>query len=723
MNKRLGLIVFIVFFLTGLSFALKNHLLTKYEEIEVKPLFIGDADDPRGEKTFGSPLDPEGGIVRYVSPKMAGMIHLRFKKKISFDSFSLFFYGDLHSVSSSLAKDFRVYYQDEDGSWQMIDEVRNNTSPVYRFRSPTTISTDAIEIAISQAAFFNTIRCGDLKFFRKQRVGLLEGIKSVIHHQRRSLIAYWFYYLLFFSLLFLPGYVMIDLIEKRKRLKLDPETKLIFSPIFAIIFLFLSTLVYLVADKRVILDLYLIVFFISLILFFYKKLFKELFKSSSLLLFMGLALLIIFLIIAERDYLFNLQYINQYLDQLKPIPMEGYYGYAFDNLFPWGIARMFLHRLSPWAPEAKQFLLGREATAVFNRTPVLPMITTAILNFLGESHFVYQRFLEVLAILYYGAMYLVIKTYFSKRIAKIVLLLMLLHVQLSLWSFNAELYYKYFAIYPILLAVAVFFQQKKPNGILMASLLGLSFLIHPMTLIFSAVILFLYLLRYRISLEFFKRTGAISLILIFLTGGWYLIFNRVKSISGVGGTNLYLSELTNLSGQLAANKLFNLFNLFVPNILEISLVSRGFWLAFLRFSLVANLTPIFFVLLLIYLVKNMKKDYQIFLLGLTPFLIFLIFYLHQYEHHKWYFLLYPFTLPFFFAYVSNRLMKEKRKVKLLAFGSYVVFMFLNLYFISDVFIKMKCASLVVQSLFLMILGVYFSLSVWLLKFVFQTRRR
>lgn len=730
-NKRLTSVALLVGIVLLLGFTFRfwsakfnDIFLTRHQEIDARSLFVGKGVDLNGEHTFASPLAREGMIVRRISPRTPGIIRFNFKETFSFDSFSLYFYGDMHSVSSTLAEDFWVYYLDKTGKWNFVDEVRKNTSSVYRFRSPKTVSADAVEIIISKAAFADTVHYGDVRFFRKQRANIFQGVKFLIQDQQRSLVARLVYYFVFLTLLILPGFVLIDLIARKRKLDLDSDFKLIFSPVFSIGFWFLAASFYYFTGSKILLNFYWPIFFYCLVILFRRRNYflGELLKSKILLLMMVLALLIVFLVIAERDYLYNLPYIYRYLDSLKPIPMTGYYGYEADNLFQWGIARMFLHRLLPWSMGAKELLLDGKAMTVFDRTPVLPMTVSAILSFFGESHFVYQRFLETLVVLYYGGMYLVMKTIFSKKVAKIVLLLVLLNVPLSFMAFNAELFYKYFALYPILLALALLFKQRKPNGALMAGLLGLAFLIHPMTLIFSAIIIFLFPFRYRFSRKTVGNVGLIIVVLGALISGWFCIFRVAESFVGVESQNLYWGGITNLDRELIVNKLLNFLNFFVPNIFLENMVGgvtvfsfSKLSLSFLRFSLISNLTPVFFVLLLIYVIKNGRRDYQVFILGLGPLLAFLIFYLHQHDFQGQQILIYPFIVPFLLGYITNCLIKMARELRIAIFGSYIAFMFINFYFISGVFIKINCVSPTVWWLFRAIIFVFVFLSAWLLK--------
>lgn len=724
MKKKLLIVACIGFLLTSGYFILKSQgLVEKYQEIEVKSLFIGGANDPGGEKTFSSPIsESHWGVI--VTDGKEAEINFTFREPISFDSFSLFFKGNLHSVSSYLAEDFDVYYKDQSDNWRKIDEVRGNRSSVYRFYSPVTLSSDSIKILVSKAPFFNTATFGDLRFYRKHKVGLTEGIKNFLFEQRKSPLAYLFYSFLFYILLFVPGYVTLDLVKRKQGMFKDIESKIVFAPIISVVILFLIALFYLLLGDLNILNFYWIIFIVSCFIFLKKHLHKEVISSKFLLFLIGTFILVTFLIQAQRDYLFNLQYIEKYLDELEFIPLRGgYYGYHADNTLQWRIAKLFLHKIPIFGSQTEDYLMGfGTPKVIFDRTPLFPMITMVILRMFGESHFIYQRFLNVLAALYYGGVYLLLKRYFSKRVAKISSILILLNVPLTFLAYNAEVYHKYFAIFPVLLAFILFFKEENEKSFLVGALMGVGFLIHPMTLFFSAVLPFLYFLKYRFTHQFFKKMIAVFSVLILLFVCWTLTAQYLKSQAGVGAKNLYLTKITAINKETVKNKLANLTDVFIPNILlkkpgggRMPLMSYDFWIPVIRFSIIFNLTPVMFLFLLIYFRRRIKND-EILLMAIVPLLIFYIVLSSDYTLGRSY-LFYPFVIPCFLGYVTSRLVKEKRSTRLVVFGSYPAFMFISLYLISGVFVKMKYTSLVIYGLFWGIILTYIFLSLLLIKII------
>lgn len=705
--SKLGFVLFLVMgILVGIvkrDFILKvvDRVGFRYEEIEAKSLFVGE----KKEGTFAPPISADQNGVTF--PKgLKGEIFLNFSQPIPFDSFSLFFGGNLHLVSSFLAEDFDVYYKDNLGQWNRIVEVKGNRSSAYRFYSPTTISTDSMKISISKVPFADVTAFNDLKFYKKTKVGLLEGIKYFFYDQRKSLPAYLFYSFLFYFFLLFPGYVILDLIGRKRNSFLDIEWKTVLAPLVTIVILFFIALFYLLIGDPNILSSCWLIFILSLLVFLKRRLDKEVFSAKFILFLVGTVLLISFFIQAQRDYLFNLQYIEQYLDKLELVPVGlrgGYYGYHGDNTVQWRIAKLFLHKIPIDGDLTKDYLSDFSPEIIFDRTPLLPMISMVILRLFGESHFVYQRFLNVLAALYYSGVYLLLRTYFSKGAAKITSVLLLLNVLLTFCVFNVEIFYKYFAIFPVLLAFALFFKEKNRNPFLIGILIGVGFLIHPMTLFYDAVLFLLYFLRYKLTMQFFKKITVVFSILLFLFAGWVLVSQHLKSEAGIEAKNQYLAKVTAVNEQVVENKLANLLAFLAPNPLlknpgggVIRLFSRDFWIPVLNFSLISNLTPAMFILLIIYLSKNRKKNYEILLMAVVPLLIYVFFY-PIYAYGRFY-ILYPFAIPCFLGYITNWLIKEKKAVRLIVFGSYSFFMLINLYYIAEFFTKMGNTSLVVLCL-------------------------
>ncbi|MFH1601786.1 MAG: glycosyltransferase family 39 protein [Candidatus Shapirobacteria bacterium] len=708
-----------------------NYFLTEYQEIEIKEFLEENENDPGWSKTFASLAESQGMTIGQVSARNPGIIRFLFKEPISLDGFSLFFYGNLHSHSSALAEEFWVYCLNQEGEWILLDEVKNNSLPFYRLILPNEVKAKALEIIITKPAFWEDSFSGpiwykDFEFLKKEPINVIQGIKHFFNENKNSLLSYWVYYFLFLALLFLPGWVIASFIEKKKKLIFDPDLKFIFSPVFSIVFLFLSTILYLLSGAKIILGSYLLVLLISLITFLKMRMYQNPFKPKQALIFILLALFVLFLTIAHRDYFYNLQYIGKYLDNLEPVPLDGYFGYFADNLFPWRLGRIYLHRMPLFSPEAQLFL---EKTNIFDRTPLLPMIIAGILGVFGEGHFVYQRFIEALGVLIYPVFYVLIKKYFSQRIALITLFLMLINVPLSFTPFNAEYFYKYFALYPILLALILLITNKDSNKIFIGLLAGFSFLIHPFTLFFSATLLLVYLVRYKNIFKFIRSCFPIMAILLFLFILWSFgpkIFGIEKTGGGFQNFyfDLYQRRFLELKQNFGLNKLIGFVYIFIPNVLRkgvnaetIPVYSKEFSSEFFKYSLLSNLTPLFFILFLLFAVKNFRRNLELIIFAISPLLLYWLFYVNgrnqAFNYGAFYFHLYPFSLPFFLSGAARWLSGRKKIVKAIFLGSYVIFMIFNLYYISGNFIDMSCASWIVKGLLGMILISYLFLSLLL----------
>jgi len=708
----------------------------KYEEIDLKPVVKEDDRDFPGWDIFSSINDSEGNYIGKgkslgdITPQTPALIKLKFKEPENLSGFSLFFFGNLDSISSAMPQDFRVAYYNPDGEKIFLKEVKNHSSPVYRFFSKKELHATGIEILITRAVFVDnqgkgTVLYRDFKFYTKRSVPLMTGIIDFISQNNRKLLAFWAYYLIYFFFLFIPGYVGQSLLKKKWKVNLGAEEAVVFSPLLTLILIPISVSLYLLSGFTILLYLYAFVFFISLVIFIRAKLYQDFFANKILLLVMAVSLFVVSLTIAQREYLFNLPFARMELDQISPPTILGYSGYHADSMLPWRIGQIFLHRLDLGSPRAKELLMG----TIFDRTPVLPMLTSVIMKYFSESHFVYQRFLETLTALYYGTFFVLIKKYFSKKIAVITLLLMWTNVQLSLMSFNVELYYKYFAIYPVLLAITLIIKNKENRSLAVGLLTGLAFLIHPFTLIPSSSIIIFYFTRNRFDRKFIRQPTVVIATLALLCAGWFLIPKLTGlSNNAVRGKSLYFIRASKFEGNMLINKAVNFVNLFIPNSPlkkvgaegKLSITSPEYKHEFLRFSLISNLTPVLFILLVVYLVKNRAKDYPAIIFGLAPVFTFWLLYLQEYNQSYSfggsYFLLYPFSLPFLFSYLVSNLAKESRVRRLVIYSSYVLFMFFILYYVSWVFNKMSPTSLTTKGIFWLIVATFFSLSAYIVKY-------
>lgn len=711
---------FLIFFLMELN-------RDNYEEINL----IGNVDIDNGQNidfAFSPPSSRDKAIFISIEKDEDSIINFDFKNPIKFNGISLFFIGNLSNQVSYGAKKISVYYQNNNDEMTLLNKIDNNRNSLYEFFFKQQMKTSRIQLKFSDPFYYDDtnikptglVAFNDLKIFKRVETSFWDNFKNTLMKYSHSLFAYTFYYLLFFILLFIPGYVFMKLLRSRLKLSFDNEIALIFGPIFAISVMFISATVYVMTDIKLFLYTYPFAAIILIVIFFKTKLYKELIYHKTMLIFMLLALLLIFFVIGQRDYLYNLDYIGKYLDNQNVIPVDGYIGYFVDNLFPWRIARHYFNNYLLSDPVSINLLNG---TTLYDRTPLLPIITTVVMNFFGEGHFVFQRFLEVLAVLFVGAFYVLFSRYYSKKVAVITMFLVLLNVPIFLTAINAEIYYKFFSIFPIVLATIVFFFGKKYVNIGIGILTTIAFLIHPSTLIYSLTIIFLYFLKYRFNKELIFNTIPVISMLTLAVVSWYVM---PKMISGSEIVNeninsFYFDEIVAIDKNLYITKLVNFAFLFIPNILlvgensaNIFTASGSFNYAFFRYSFLSNITPFFFILLLIYIVRNFKKHILFISLGIMPMFIYWLFYLNQFNFFYYYggayFILYPFVIPVLLAFIVNNLMRERIYLRSLFFITYIIFMAFNLYYISGVFIKIKYISAVTDYFLWLILSIYVIIS-------------
>ena len=276
-----------------------NKFNSILKEIEVKQILD---EKSKNVVNIFSPLvnnegrltSEDGLVVNNIFSNPPQRIEIIFSRDIYFDGCSFFFYGNLHSVNSLFSPHFILYHLDSNDNWILLEEIKNHYSPYYHFIAEKTIKTKGIKIELVSAYYNNTVWIKDLKFFRKEKVGFAQSFLYFIRENRYSLPFYWFYYLLFISILIFPGFLVFKILEEVKALNLDPELRLIFSPVFSIILMFFGATIYLVTGIRKFLNLYFFIFLICFFLFIKKGLYKDLFKARIPLIFMMMALSIFF---------------------------------------------------------------------------------------------------------------------------------------------------------------------------------------------------------------------------------------------------------------------------------------------------------------------------------------------------------------------------------------------------------------------------------------------
>jgi len=650
------------------------------------------------EKAFSSPLLFITNQVT-VTPDDPGVITIDFKEPFSFTGFSMYFPGD-HIQPSYAPKDLAVYYFDSFYQKQILDTIHDNTKPYYEFHANKPIEATKIEIAVSSVLYPDNNNTGsvlytDLRFYTTQKTNLFGFIKNTLSQSKMTWPFYWLLYLISSILLFVPGFVVIDFFARRKKHVLHSDTLLIFGPIFAILAISLMVVLYVLSSLSVFLYLYPIFCLVAFTIFIHKKHYLKLKHSKQLLVFIFLNIFLVFLVMARRDYLFNLPYIEQYLSQFNSsyVPAGSYLGYFDDNMFPWRISRLILHRYPLQSPMAQQLLAN---TSLFERTPILPLISTQMLILFGENHFIYQRFFEVLTILPFISFFVLFKRMYGKKLSSIVQVMMLIHIQLRYLAFNSEHAYKYFSIYPIILALFVFFSSNsKYKHLSVALLVSLSFLIHPSTLIYVLVIGCLYLWKYKFSFCFVKNIMPAVIFSVILLTSWLYIPRYLYSLFNLPQqSSRYINDLQLTGDNFLVSKLKGLSVLLIPSTQSISspddsyaLTSIDYVHRFFDYSFLANLTPVFAVLLAIKMFQVKKEDMPLLLLGFLPLIFHWLIYVHRYDtlfnQGGGYFFYYSFCLPFLFVFGVKQIIPFSIWVKRVLVGSYILSMILTACYLAD----------------------------------------
>ncbi|KKT76307.1 MAG: hypothetical protein UW69_C0001G0003 [Microgenomates group bacterium GW2011_GWA2_44_7] len=654
-------------------------------------------------------------------------ISLKFARPTVLNGFSIFFPGTDSSMSFNPSS-FDVYYVDNQNIRRLWVSRDNYRESFFKYVSPDSHVVSSFELAVKEPSLDSIGRpqavcLQDLKFYRRIEEGQFSLLLKDLLTQQ-GLVNYWVYYFIFLALIVIPGYAFLHLTSRLLAKRLDPESLLIFSPIFSFVLLVIFGTVRLISGAQWFYGFYWLLFLASFFYLLLSKAYRDLKSQKAIVAIWFITIIVIFFPIARRDLLFNMPVIGEYLDSRSSLPFEGYMGYFIDSRLPWGFGRVYYNRYALNSPEVK---LLTQDTPVFDKPPFLPLAVTIVIGLFGEGHFLYQRFLEILASLYYVSFYVVIKKIFSGRIAFAASLMMLLNVQLSQMPINIEVYYKYFTLYPVLLSLLLLLGPRKGPTLAIGLLLGTAFLIHPLTLIYSLTILILYFLTNRNLIEVARKTLPITLILGILVGLWYF-FPKLSGLDKLStrDSSYYFNEVTKTDSNLIQNKSLILISLFIPNVLlkggkdvVLSPLSDDYLQQFFRFSLFANLTPVILILFVYYFFKDNRKNWSIAFLSVAPLLIYWLGYLHRYD--RWYsygstfFLLFPFVVPLAISYVLARLSQVTNGLRLVVLVSYLAFMAVALRHLSGLFSVYNSRLLSVDIFTVLIIILFVGLSVILIK--------
>ncbi|MFZ5424777.1 MAG: hypothetical protein ACOZAO_03150 [Patescibacteria group bacterium] len=673
------------------------------------------------ESLLLSPLEPGDG---FAAQAQGAPIDITFSIPTTINGFSFLFGGNLHEVSSYLAEDFDIYVLSANGEWHSEAEIRSNkkASFVYMFEDSREVL--GIRLVIHKAPFSNAVLIKDLKFYNLKTVTVLNGLTHFLQSQSKSVFSYYFYSIIFYFWLIIPGFVVMKYMNTRLSLKFSGEKLYVFAPVISFCLLAAVTTFYLLFRQKIIFDLYWLYFLFSIYLLIKNTYWKEINISKQIIFVTAFALLITTSLQIKRDYLFNLNYIEHQMDALQYMPhyfYGGYFGYHADNTMPWGIARAYINDAPLYSEEASRYRIGFGPESVIDRTPMLPLMVAPILRTFGESHFIYQRFLTVIMLFYYPAAFILLKRYFNEKTATIVSILMLLSVQLTFQVNNVEIYYKFIAIFPTFLALVSLKSSKTSlftKHALAGLLLGVSYLIHPITLFFVITLGVLHLKGIKLNTNYIKRSLYLFGPVLVLFAVWMLFTLYIRSIAPEHASlrqAIYVEEVSRISTEPLLNKLYNVVNIFVPDFQRRAnsyklFSSDYFRIEFSRLSLIAAVTPFFLLTLVLkgFRKKFFRKYFAHFVFGLFPFVVYLAFF-HKYSLGG-YILLYPFTLPFLFGLIVTLLQRIELEKRIYIYLSYPVFMLVPFYYISEVFTKLLHKNFTVYTMSFILFSLYIYLS-------------
>jgi len=681
------------------------------------------------ERLLLSPIDGLDSALGFYIPDLKKVVvEIPFSEPVTLSGFSVFFPGNLHLVTSYMPQNFSVFYQNEVGDWILGNKVTGNSSNFFKFDLGKNVTVQAFRMDFEQASFEKTVFISDLRFYTRVRQTFFENIQNFYNEFHRGLLGYFGLSLLFFLLLLIPGNVLWDAYCKKFNMTLVPMIAFVFSPLISLCILLLLSSLFVLTGIYQFLYLYPALFVICLPVFLKRHLYRSFKPPAFLLLTVFLPLLIMITLQINRDFLFNLPYIEKYLSNYEFVPFEkGFFGYHADNTMPWGNARVFLNKVPIFSTAADKYRLGMTGFDFFNRTPVLPLILVPILKIFGESHFIYQLFMNVLVALFFGSMFLLIEKYFSDRVAKIVLVMSIMSAFLVFQVFNVEFFIKFFAMYPATLGI-FFLAGKKGSkswqNICAGFLFALSYLIHPIALFFIIPMFFVFFIRYKFTKKFFQVCVLVFFPLLVSFLSWEVFSRYYKNvhISDVeSGTfqNIYEESVLKVEKGMLANKLSNFIIFFVPDFLQRSyndpLLSLAYFKEnFTRRSIVMALTPLLFLIAFLRVKKKdfVKEIWEPLFLGVGPFIVFLILF-HTYSLGV-YISFYPFSVPLLLAYIVAKvehLFRDPQRIYV--YMSYPFFMLAPFYYHSGLFTTMHHKSLVVGASYLAGIGIYLYLSFFL----------
>ena len=618
--------------------------------IEAKKYFIGEQkifDTPIGFNVF----EPAGKD--YLLP---------FSQPIQVSGFSFLFSGNLHQVSSFLAKNFSVYNLNSRNEWVLLDVVKKNNDPFYNLKLESNIISNGFKINFHDPLAEKSIWLHNLNFYILKRVNSGEFLNYLYTNWYNSPLGYYLFPAMLYIFIFIPGYMILTVFNETRQstTKLRNELIPVFAPVVSLVILSLLSLVFLAIGLKKVFHLYPIIFFICLIGFLCQGHLKRVLENKTYLFVLIASCFVLISVQGSREFLLNAPYFDQNLLNL-PKGM-GYFGYHTDNTGPWSFSRVLLNKVSIFSNQAHDYFIGWDPSLVFQRPPFLALLGIPTLYFFGEGHFIYNGLLILMVGLYFQASYALIKQELGFKIAVFVFLVLILNMRLVYSPNNSEVFLKYFSIYFCFLSL-IFFNSLKNDehqnsitkDLLCSFLLGLSFFAHPMALAIILLLLIIILITHRISRSSFYRSAAISLFPLLVFLGWYVLVPRFYLHPDDTKFNLkpntYIDVLSNFSIESLQNRVFNFINLFFPKFTTV-ITSKGIsgdtLYHFFHYSIISVVSPLLlFLLVMIFKKKIHFPNKNFFIFSFGPLVLFFLA-IPTYSLGGWS-VFYPFCLPFIFS--------------------------------------------------------------------------
>ncbi len=704
-----------VILLLGINSPRKFSIPKQVDQDELRKNVISDP------KLFADPLSSNYFWVNDVSGDRPRKVHISFIHSIAVGGFSIFFPGNMETNSSYVPDDFDVYTKPVGAGWELADQERHFGRSSYVLKLKENIDLEGINLVLLGSKHENSeVRISDLKIYTKTNVNLREYLLWLVSSNSKSVWSYLGLSILFYIVIMAPGIGLLTFFFSNKKKSVDLGTTFVFGPLLSMLVLAGSTLGYIISKNQTFLSIYLPYFVIGSIIFFRKKVYRKLGDIKFLLLLSIAFLLATTLLQITRDTLLNLNYIETFLDNLNPLSLSSYFGYHADNTMPWGIARSFLHQASPFSQEALHYRLGQPASSVTNRIPTLSLIVAPILAFFGESHFVFQRFLNVLVSFYYLAVFWTIKQFFSEKVSRLTILLLLLSVPISLTTWNAELNIKYVSMYPLILAAGFLVKGGTGSLLSISGLFVFSVLIHPMAILFAPAFTIVFLLKRKTFGGMLFESVVSCLPAVGVLAVWFVLTALVKdnpdpSTGSIPSSNIY--TFFNADSLTWTNKAANIINIFIPDYLNRfypNFLSGEYARLFFRTSIIGSLSP-FFTYYLFFRTKIITIANHLLVIALSV-IPQIIFWLHpHYYDFSSFALFFPFAVPFLFALVVQELIKDTPGKRFLYIFSYVVFMGISFFVTSNAFPDLKYWDNVISTYTIALWSIFILVSIYTLK--------